>query len=262
MTSVVDICNMALSEVGNRAQMITSLTESSDEANQCNLWYDTLRRRLLRTAPWGFCRYQTVLAQIGDLIPDQTSPFPWLWKYAHPSDCIKMRYVVTPPFAYNVAGAITPPQTGFASPPVGWLAADRSCRYVIASDVDALGNRQNVILTNVAQAIGVYNGDVTDPDLFDDLFIGALASSLAYKLCMPLTGNIGERNQFAQSAEAAILQARVADGNESVPRSDVVVDWMVTRGVGSAFGIGSSGPGPYAGWGSWNCVWDNMNWSS
>lgn len=258
MTSVIDICNMALSEVGNRAQMITSLDEASEEANQCQLWYDTLRRRLLRTAPWGFCRYQTSLAQLGDLLPDGTSPYPWLYKYAVPSDCIKVRYIVDPPVV--PIGVIEVPPTSLVVSYTGWLAPSRSNRYMIASDVNEENQRRNVIIANVQGAIGVYNGDVTDPNLFDDLFIGALASALAYKLCMPLLGNVGERQSLAASAEDAILKARVADGNESVPRADIQVDWITTRGVGSPFGYGMGPAG--AAWGQWNCSWEDMSWSS
>lgn len=261
MTSDVSICNLALSEIGNRAQMITSLEEDSAEANQCALWYDTLRKRLLRTAPWGFCRYQTNLAQLGDLLPDNTSPFPWLYKYAHPADCLKMRYIIAPPPVNVGTASVVAPQVGLSTPACWWQGASRANRFVIASDTDANGQRRNVVLSNVFQAIGVYNGDVTDPALFDELFVGALASALAYKIVIPLNGNVGEREQMRKSAEDAILQARVADGNEAIPRSDVQVDWIDTRGVGPYYGAygAMGGVGP-TGWGQWCGSWDSMSW--
>lgn len=256
-TSVIQLCNQALSEIGTRSN-ISALDDGSVEGTQCAIWYNTLRRRLLRTAPWGFARGQLALTQLGDLIPDQTAPYPWLWKYAYPSDCIKMRYVLPPPVPAQT-GNTSNPATG--APFYGnlWCGPSRAYRYLPANDLDAEGAQRTVLLSNVAGALGVYTRDVIDPSLFDDLFQGALASALAYKLVISLSGNVGQRDEFKKSAEDAILQARVADGNESIPTSDIRVDWIETRGVGyGAFSAPSVGAG--GGWGQWNCSWDSMTW--
>lgn len=254
--SISNICNRALSEIGTQSS-ISSLEEASTEAFNCRLWYDSLRRQLIRTAPWGFCRGQIVLSQLGDLIPDQTSPYPWGYKYSYPSDCLKFRYVLAPPTAQanNIAPPVGEPLLGPT-----WMNPSRANCYIIANDKDDAGNSRKVLLTNVFSAIGVFNEDITDPDLFDDLFSDALVASLAHRLVIPLSGNIGLKKDFQDRAEAAILNARAADANESITRADVTVDWIETRGVGSAWGYGGvSGP---ATWGQWNCSWDNMGWSS
>ena len=144
-------------DAGTRAGMIASLTDPGVAATQCALWYDRLRRNLLRTAPWAFARRQIVLTQLGDLIPDATSPYPWGFKYAYPEDCIKMRYVLPPP----------PPSVGGVAPLVGtqvsvpFLGPQRQCRYIIHNDV--VGDTSaRVLLTNVYQASGVFTGDVTN----------------------------------------------------------------------------------------------------
>lgn len=263
-TSAIQLCNQALSEIGTRSN-ISAFDDGSKEGYQCGLWYDALRRRLLRTALWGFARGQLVMTELGDLIPDGTSPYPFLFKYAYPSDCIKMRYVLRPPVGGNISGSITPPTVGFASGSACWLGPSRENRYLPASDVDLDGNQTKVILSNVCRAIGVYTRDITNVDLFDDLFNEALQAALAYKLVIPLSGNVGQRDQFKKAAEDAILQARVADGNEAIPTSDHSVDWIVTRGVGSQFGYGPFG-GPFGaggdGWGSWFGGCDNMSWGA
>lgn len=231
---------------------IASLAEQSRAAVQCALWYDNQRQSLLRTAPWGFARRQQVLTLLGSYV-DATSPYPFLYKYAYPSDCLKFRYILAPPS--NVAP--TGPQVSVGQPgPVCW-APSRANRYLVMVEVDPDTNiSTKVIVSNVALAIGVYTADVVDTDLFDPMFESALAASLAYKLVIPLSGNVGMREQFRLSSEGSITNARVADGNEAIPTTDHVVDWMSARGVSGYAGM----PGCGADWGSWNCSWDTMNW--
>lgn len=253
MSSVVEICNRALSELGTQS-FIASLDEGSNEAAQCKLWYDNQRQGLLRSAPWGFARRQLVLSQIGDLYPDATSPYPWLWKYAYPADCLKFRYILAPPII--PAGSITPPQVGVGIQGPWSATPSRSNRYIITADVDTFGNQTKSLVSNIFAAIGVYTLDVTNPDIFDTSFESALAASLAYKLCIPLSGNVGMREQFREAARDAIMNARANDGNEAIPTSDHVVDWMAVRAVG-----GWDGTFAYQGssWGQCTASWDNFN---
>lgn len=257
MTSPTDICNRVLSNIGTQST-ITSFEDSSVEAVQCGLWYDVMRKRLLRTAPWGFARFELILAQLQDQIPDNTAPYPFLFGYAYPSDCIKFRYTIPPPVPPLVAGQIVPPLTGDQVIGPTWRGPSRRNRYVIHTAKDGRGNLTREILSNVQNAYGVYTGDVDDPDIFDDLFTDALESALAFKLCMPLSGNVAMREEYKATAEQAIVAARVADANEAIPDSDVRVDWLDVRGTGSAWGYA---PWSGVGWGAWNGQWDNMNWS-
>lgn len=256
--SIIAICNRALSKIGTQSK-ITSLDEASVEANQCALWYDNLRRQLLRTAPWGFARQQLALTMLGN-ITDASSPYPWLVKYAYPSDCLKLNYIISLPCV--PAGAITPPSVGLGIPGPTFWGPSRSNRFIIANDKDSEGNNRKVILSNVPTAIGVYAGNIEDPNLFDDLFDGALTDALAVKLIVPLSGNIGMHQSFEAALKMAIDNARAADGNESLPTTDHVVDWMATRGVGSPYGYGAFGAngGAVSGWGEWNSGWDNFSW--
>ena len=259
-TSIVDICNRALSRIGTRST-IASLDEGSAEANACQLWYDELRQQLLRVAPWGFSRATIVLTQLGDLIPDNTAPSPWLYKYAYPSDCAKFRYVLPPPILPSTNLA---PNVGSVQPSQWAQGPSRSNRYVVGTDVDGNGNQITVLLSNLYQASGVYNREVTDPNQFDALFRGALTAALAYNLVAPLSGNVGQMESLAKEAERAILQARTADANESITRSDHTPDWIATRGLGGPWGVfpyvGGSEAG-WTGWGNRNCGWESMSWS-
>lgn len=255
MTTQLDIYNLAISEVGTQGSFITALNENSVECQQCNLWYDRIRKNLIRAAPWGFTRFQESLTLLGDLA-DATSPYPYLYKYEYPSDCLKLRYIVVPPFfgADSSAPDVSSPGT------FPWLCADRNARFIISSDLDDDDVQRRAVLSNVQNALGVFNKDITEVACFDEQFIDAVVAALAYRLVMPLTGNIGQREQYRASAEAIITSARATDGNEAHPTNDHTPDWIATRAFGGGYNNGF-GPGSGSGgWGQWLSPWDSMSW--
>lgn len=251
--SIINICNRALSQVAETS-VIASISppDGTTEATQCALWYDTMRQRLLRAAPWGFSRTQLTLTQVGDLVPDNTSPYPFLWAYAYPSDCLKFRYILPQPLP-PLFGAVAPPLTGTAFVGPSQRGLSRNNRFLIHN----LGGTR-VILSNVPNAIGVYTKDEENVDMFDQLFTGALEDALSFKLCIPLSGNISMQDKFRAAAEASLLVARAIDGNEAIPSSDPKVDWIEARGKGYVFGSDSAWLA--ASWGNWYTGWEEMNW--
>jgi hypothetical protein len=102
----------------------------------------------------------------------------------------------------------------------------------VANDRNNLGQQSRVILSNLLQAQAVFTIDVTDTDLMDDLFQTALANMLAYHIVIALTGNVGEKAAFQQSTMDAVNSARASDGNEAMPRIDILPDWLAIRGTG------------------------------
>lgn len=62
MASEVSICNRALALLG--ANLITSLTDGSTEANVCNAVYADARDAVLRSFPWSCAIQRTTLAQL------------------------------------------------------------------------------------------------------------------------------------------------------------------------------------------------------
>lgn len=245
MTSPVDICNRALSEAGARST-ITDVDDGSEEGTVCALWYDVMRRRLLRAAPWAFARKTFSLSQLGSAL-DNTAPYPWLYKYTYPADCLRLRYILppTPPRGdTNVVGTLSD-NPYFGGP-------SRANRFIVANDTDAEGNNRRVVLANIQSAQAVYIRDEQNPDIFDDLFTGALEAALAAKFAIPLSGNVAMRAQFIQSASDAIIQARAAD-NEALPTVDHTPDWIEARG-GTTQGYGN------ALLGDWCLPYEDINW--
>jgi len=254
MPSAIDICNMALGEIGSRT-LVNSLGEDTPAGVQCTLFYNTLRQQLLRAAPWGFARKTLALTSLGLATDDPNPvPFPWQAMYLYPPDCLGMRYILPPPFPTQVADVPDVSTTLL----VPWCPPSRTWRYLKSYD-DASTPARTVILSNVVQALGVYTADVEDPGLFDPLFVNALAMMLASKLVMPLTGNAGMKGDYFKLAFNAVQEARARDGNESITSSDVVVDWITTREVGNYTNLWTYN-GPAVGLGSWLWQYDS-NWS-
>lgn len=241
MPSEVIICNRALQSINTRSQ-ISSLTENSVEARNCNLIYADTRDEILSMAHWGFAKKTDFLALLksapgtpsGVSSASQWSTAypapPWLYEYAVPQDCVSMRTVIQQPINAYVGVPFT--SNGQASYP---YFVGPGAMFEIASDVVS-GNEQNVVLTNQYQAIGVYTRRVTNTNLFAPLFVEALVQALSAKLALALSGNNDiAKTKFAQ-ANAMIIQARASDANEGLTVIDNVPDWLAIR---DDFGYGT-----------------------
>jgi hypothetical protein len=119
------------------------------------------------------------------------------------------------------------------------------------------GRDRKVILSNVRDALCVYNKLELDCDLWDPQFQDAVVQTLKYRICLPVTGNAGMRGMFAQDVEKIITAARAVDGNEAIAKTDHVPDWIATRGAFSPHGYG-----PMFQEGFWNAQWDSMSWGA
>lgn len=241
----VDICNMALSEMGARVK-INSLKDAGPAAVNCNIWYDQLRKLLLRSAPWGFARTTVQLTQTGSIINQPpNNDYPWLFTYTYPGDCIRFRYLVPmPPPIPNTIPA-TPGQPLLWAP---WMMPSRDWRYVISN----VGGQRS-ITSNLNMAMGVYNADITDVDQFDQGFIDALSAALSERLILPLSGNIQLKTGFMNLARSRIDEAKADDGNEAIAKVHAQdADWITARGMPGYDNFINNGP---TSWGQWNCDW-------
>lgn len=109
---------------------------------------------------------------------------------------------------------------------------------------------QRVILCNQEFASMVYVANITDTNIFDDLFQDALAKILGGSLCMPLTGDKKLANMSISLGNESIQLARTADGNEGLSINDVTPDWIRIRGTD----FPSAYSGPYLGY-DWGGMW-------
>lgn len=177
-----DICNMALSHIAKGR--IMSLDDRTEEARQCKLHYDHLRRRLLRDYSWGFAKRVAVLALLDTKVPG------WRFVYAYPKKCLAVRFV------FNEAGA-------------GAKEAERE-----GYDVCLVQDNVLAICCDVEDAFAEYTYDAVDAELFPPDFAEALSHLLASKVAMALTGNASLLQAQYQLYQAAIARSSATSARE------------------------------------------------
>jgi hypothetical protein len=187
MSSVVQICNMALARIGV-SSFISNLNEATNEARICSLFYEPMRDFALRDGLWNFAKKQVLLADAG------TPPEQWAYKYALPDDFLKARTILMPgtpvlPGTYEVPG-----QSIFIT--------EQRVRYEIANE-----GGQKVLLTNQPKAMLVYTARVEDTTLYDPIFVSALSYLLASEIAMPLAV---QPNVAKQARDAYMLTVSTA----------------------------------------------------
>ena len=97
MPSAVDICNRALSRVGEAR--ITSLTDDTKQAKACNSAYAHVRDEVLRAHPWNSAITRAALAKLS------SSPaFGYDDEYQLPADCLRVVEVYDTTLPWVVEG--------------------------------------------------------------------------------------------------------------------------------------------------------------
>lgn len=146
MTTYVDLVNRALQVVGTRS--VVNATElannSTNEAKEANKVIHSIRKQLLRMAPWGCGMTTDNLVYITSVpgTPENLSTPgtqwqrglptpPWTYEYQYPADCIVSCFII-PGNQTGFAGAvpISPVSTGFS--PAVW--AGEPVRYAVQTD--------------------------------------------------------------------------------------------------------------------------------
>jgi len=173
MSSQVGICKLALGHIGSRA--ITSLSEGSEEAEACNVYYDQARRATLAAHPWDFARKVVALAASA-----ADPEYGFTYRYALPTDCLR------PVELTNLAGIGASPFGGRAD------GVRRVAFKIMGRD----------LLTNMENARLAYTRDEEDPNVFSVLFIEALS----YRLAAFLAGKLAESSGFQKNMLAMFQQ--------------------------------------------------------
>jgi len=194
-TSVVSICNMALRWVGTRS--IAVITENSPESKECVQFYDPAREQTLRDHAWNFAQARIVLASL--TVP---AAYPeYSYAYAWPSGCLRALKVL------NASG--------------------------VAEDFEvvlAASGASRMILTNAESAMLVYTADVSDPNVFDPLFVRALARRLAADICPSLRKGDSKMVQMQETYYVnEISKAQTRDAGEGKPEDVEESSWVTAR---------------------------------
>lgn len=169
-----DICNMALAYIGQGR--IASLGEESEEAAQCRLFYDHLRRRLLAQHYFSFSAREAKLA----LLDRERQGYSFV--YATPAKCLLLQHVY---------------EKGKARE-----AKKGAWRIVMLSD------SVQGIATDIEDAWASYTADIENAAVFSDVFIEALSHGLASAIAVPLSGSGSLQQAHYQLMERALMAAK------------------------------------------------------
>src|SRR5262245_32354443 len=185
-TNLAQIYNLALGAVGTR-QLTSFPDERSREAEVCNLWYPVVLAQVMRAAPWASARAVARLAlaataQDRDWVVGDPEP-GWQYTYVLPPDFMYPRYLSD--WSRFVLGQETKDQQG--------------------------GNIQiTTLMANTSQAILVYTKSQPVIPQWDADLVIAIVHALAFAISMPLHGKTRRSAMALQTANDAIVRARVA----------------------------------------------------
>lgn len=199
MTSVVSICNLALSNLAK--DNIQDLDEASTEAKLCKQFYEHSRDTLLQVFPWRFARKTSSLAELTN-----TKDKRWAYAYKRPTDCLKVRRVTD--------------EAQLDYLPYG----DGAVAGGYAYDIEG-----TTLFCDLSPAFLDYTCRVDDVTKFPPLFVEALAWHLAVRLAMPLTRDPKIRADAFQLATKMQNEAAAADANEVRETSDYPAEMMEAR---------------------------------
>lgn len=282
-----DLCNQAFDAIGSDI-VLGDIEDGTREAQILLRAYRQCLMQLLRAAHWDFARKTTPLLLLADASGQTPNvgtmvPTPWVYEYALPNDCMKVRLIPqtfnqnAPAPAGNIIPAApnAPIVTNLSSPPYAGQRLVPS-RFVVATDFNypvptgqitwevqgVSPQGRTVICTNVQFAQIIYTALMLYPSVWDPLFRAAFVAYLASEVAVPVWTKkniqIGMKMRDSQIpiAKEKIKQARITDGNEGFYSSDIPVDWMRSRNSGAGgwngFGWNGAGGGPGVMCGGWD----------
>lgn len=168
MASVVDICNIALSNI--RAGTINSIDDNTVQAKHCKMMYPILRDQMLTDNVWQFATRLKPLSLLTSEV------FGWTYVYKYPSDCLYINELI-PEYSDTTnqpyLGKVVNPST----------IQDIKIEYDVMN-VDGV----KVIVTNQENLRINYRSREDDASLYDTQFYMTLAYLLAAESAIPLVG--------------------------------------------------------------------------
>lgn len=208
--SIVSICNLALGHCGRSTQPIVNVfpPDPSVEARMCSIWYDIARQELLQLYDWSHSRTRVTLALHVD-----PPPIEWAYRYQMPANMLAFRGFWNP-LANQQLGGLSAGANGALYSGQGFWNGyygdlSNAVPYLLELSLDGT---QVTILTNLADAVGVFTFDQQIVQIFPPLFINALGWTLAAKIAYPLTGKM----PLAQDCEKQAARAyQIASGNDA-----------------------------------------------
>lgn len=193
--SKITICNSSLGLLG-KPPLVEDVEgpQQFDAADAVVRAYDERFGRVLRSHPWNFAE------KLAKLEADGTPPkFGFARRFALPADCAKVwsldKDLYGPDPKYKVRG--------------GYIETDLPAPLHV-----------------------IYTSRVTDPSLFDDEFVEALAAAIAAKAAVAVLGSIEAADWFRKVAKDDAAEARHGDAKENPAQDSDEGTWLIGRRTG------------------------------
>ncbi len=234
--AAVDICNLALSHIGEvEIESLDTTVDLSRQASLCSTFYPRARDALLQSRQWSFSLRRICM------VKSLNVPTTWLFAYFVPPEALTP-FTLLPEnaiddFSSNVIGGIA--STGVPGFFPGVTFHDNRFRSVSTGvyipedynvESDANGNR--VLYTNVDNAVLRYVTKVVDARAYSPQFVIALS----YSLAVMLAGSIIKGRQGIQISERLLLQfqhhqglAAESDASHRQAKPGHQVSWLQAR---------------------------------
>lgn len=185
INSKVEICNLALSHLGNHGTISNIDTPTKDEERVFALWYDICRQFVLKLLMPNFALQRVTVAQLAE-----TPEFGYGYFYEYPNYALKILGV----------GEVQDKENNYAieSTPNGVMAIAHDTDYT-----DGMGIRI------------IY--DVTDINRFSPETKLLLSQYLAAYTCEAITQDIAKAKRLKDSLQAEISTASGLNAQENMP---------------------------------------------
>jgi len=190
------VANLALQKLGDDDQLTNVDTDPGHAARTIRVAFDFARRSTLRRGKFNFSLRRAELAAQAASDPSYQSPFPYSSRFPLPAGCLRIVEVLDGN---------------------GCQVTDRK-------------SEGGAILANSAGPIFLqFVVDVSEPALWDDMFVGAFAAFLAFQVCERITGDRGKKSDCFADFRKAIKDAAGVDAKEDPPTESDESDWVTAR---------------------------------
>lgn len=212
MSDVSDtqICNLAISRLGQKVLLGNLETDAGSTASLCRLHYPICRDSTLQAHPWNFAIKRAALVVDNNATPNHEYDYA----FALPTDCLRVL------------------RTGYEAN--GWRSNDEATVQAwgqpnIIYRIES-GANGKMLLINEATVNIEYIAKITNTAAYDPLFVDLLAQRIAAELAIPLADSARKAQIMWGAYNDKLMAARTFDGQEGSAR-DVVDDtaWIMAR---------------------------------
>lgn len=196
--TAADICNLALSRVGQTA-FIDSLTHASEAGRLCALHYPLARDAVLASFPWRFATRQADLAQLSGVTRNG-----WGYVYALPSDFVEPN---------DIWNGFEPQLLSMGMTPDDWAYFNQSFVFGrrVAYDVEDDATYGRILLAQQETASLSYVSNAVNVSRYPPLFVQALGFHLAAELALGFAKKPAVALALQQSYQVAFSKAAAAE---------------------------------------------------